>query len=167
MEFIDRTGHIFSLPHFSSNPIGYEFDENPYVFWFDNMFGPNLSVDCYYIKPIKLLLPIENEKEISKLTGVSIRALRYYDEIGLLVPTMRNEAGYRLYDEKALEKLNAILFLRGKPPKNRFRRSADLFPQCVVMNDLEYTKYACVIQPCSAKKSLAACMKTVFLRLPC
>lgn len=51
-------------------------------------------------------------KEISELTGISIRALRYYDEIGLLTPTERSEAGYRLYDEKALEKLNAILFLR-------------------------------------------------------
>ena len=51
-------------------------------------------------------------KEIAKLTGVSIRTLRYYDEIGLLVPAGRTEAGYRLYDEKALEKLNAILFLR-------------------------------------------------------
>ena len=51
-------------------------------------------------------------KEISKLTGVSIRALRYYDEIGLLNPTERSKAGYRLYDEKSLEKLNAILFLR-------------------------------------------------------
>lgn len=51
-------------------------------------------------------------KEISELTGISIRALRYYDEIGLLVPTERTNAGYRLYDDKALEKLRAILFLR-------------------------------------------------------
>lgn len=51
-------------------------------------------------------------KEISVLTGVSIRALRYYDEIGLLVPTDRTDAGYRLYDDKALEKLRAILFLK-------------------------------------------------------
>lgn len=51
-------------------------------------------------------------KEISELTGISIRALRYYDEISLLVPTGRNDAGYRLYDDKALEKLRAILFLK-------------------------------------------------------
>lgn len=51
-------------------------------------------------------------KEISELTGISIRALRYYDEIGLLVTTERTNAGYRLYDDKALEKLRAILFLR-------------------------------------------------------
>ena len=51
-------------------------------------------------------------KEISELTGISIRALRYYDEIGLLVPTERTNAGYRLYDDTALEKLRAILFLK-------------------------------------------------------
>lgn len=51
-------------------------------------------------------------KEVSELTGISIRALRYYDEIGLLVPPLRSKGGYRLYDEKSVEKLNAILFLR-------------------------------------------------------
>ena len=40
-------------------------------------------------------------KEISELTGISIRALRYYDEIGLLVPTDRTDTGYRLYDDEA------------------------------------------------------------------
>ena len=51
-------------------------------------------------------------KEISMITGVSIRTLRYYDEIGLLKPTELTEAGYRLYDNKALEKLQEILFFR-------------------------------------------------------
>lgn len=51
-------------------------------------------------------------KEISKLTGISARTLHYYDEIGLFVPTEKSEAGYRLYDDKALEKLQQILFFR-------------------------------------------------------
>ena len=42
-------------------------------------------------------------KEISDITGISVRTLHYYDEIGLLVPTGKSEAGYRLYDDKALE----------------------------------------------------------------
>ena len=42
-------------------------------------------------------------KEVSKLTGVSIRTLHYYDEIGLLHPTLVTDAGYRLYDDTALE----------------------------------------------------------------
>ena len=50
--------------------------------------------------------------EISKQTGVSVRTLHYYDEIGLLKPTDKSEAGYRLYDDKALETLQQILFFR-------------------------------------------------------
>ena len=51
-------------------------------------------------------------KEISDLTGISVRTLHYYDEIGLLKPTDKSEAGYRLYDDKALEILQRILFFR-------------------------------------------------------
>ena len=51
-------------------------------------------------------------KEISKITGVSVRALHYYDEIGLLKPTVKSEAGYRFYDDEALETLQRILFFR-------------------------------------------------------
>ncbi len=51
-------------------------------------------------------------KDVSQITGVSIRTLRYYDEIGLLKPTELTEAGYRLYDNKALEKLQEIMFFR-------------------------------------------------------
>ena len=46
------------------------------------------------------------------MTGLSIRALRYYDRIGLLRPAARTEAGYRLYDETALEALQQILLFR-------------------------------------------------------
>lgn len=51
-------------------------------------------------------------KEISELTGISARTLHYYDEIGLFTPTEKSEAGYRLYDDKALETLQQILFFR-------------------------------------------------------
>ena len=51
-------------------------------------------------------------KEISDLTGISVRTLHYYDEIGLLKPTEKSGAGYRLYDDKALETLQQILFFR-------------------------------------------------------
>lgn len=51
-------------------------------------------------------------KEVSNLTGISVRTLHYYDEIGLLKPTECSEAGYRLYDDKALERLQQILFFR-------------------------------------------------------
>lgn len=50
--------------------------------------------------------------EVSKLTGVSIRALQYYDKIGLLRPTRYTQSGYRLYDDTALETLQQILLFR-------------------------------------------------------
>lgn len=51
-------------------------------------------------------------KEISELTGISIRTLHYYDQIGLFKPTDKSEAGYRLYDDNALKQLQQILFFR-------------------------------------------------------
>lgn len=51
-------------------------------------------------------------KEVSRLTGVSVRTLHHYDAIGLLKPASVTEAGYRLYDDAALAKLQTILLLR-------------------------------------------------------
>ena len=50
--------------------------------------------------------------EVSKLAGVSIRTLQYYDKIGLLRPTGYTDAGYRLYDDTDLERLQHILLFR-------------------------------------------------------
>ena len=50
--------------------------------------------------------------EVSKLTGVSIRTLQYYDKIGLLKPAEYTESGYRLYDDAAMETLQQILLFR-------------------------------------------------------
>ena len=50
--------------------------------------------------------------EVSKLTGVSIRTLQYYDKINLLKPSRYTESGYRLYDDTALETLQQILLFR-------------------------------------------------------
>lgn len=51
-------------------------------------------------------------KEVSSLTGVSVRTLHHYDSIGLLKPTRVTEAGYRLYDDAALRRLQTILLFR-------------------------------------------------------
>lgn len=50
--------------------------------------------------------------EVSKLAGVSIRTLQYYDSIGLLKPAKYSESGYRLYDDAAMERLQQILLFR-------------------------------------------------------
>ncbi len=51
-------------------------------------------------------------KEVSRLTGVSVRTLHHYDAIGVCKPTKVTEAGYRLYDDAALERLQAVLLFR-------------------------------------------------------
>ena len=52
-------------------------------------------------------------KEFAELTGVSVRTLHYYDEIGLLNPSeVDAQNGYRFYDEKSLERMRVILFYR-------------------------------------------------------
>lgn len=52
-------------------------------------------------------------KEFAKLTGVTVRTLHYYDEIGLLKPSSVDEQnGYRFYDENCLERMQEILFYR-------------------------------------------------------
>jgi len=51
-------------------------------------------------------------RQVSKLTGVSVRTLHHYDAIGLLKPTCVTEAGYRMYDEEALRRLQTIMLFR-------------------------------------------------------
>ncbi|MFL0245571.1 MerR family transcriptional regulator [Candidatus Clostridium stratigraminis] len=51
-------------------------------------------------------------KQVSDFTGLSVRMLHHYDKIGLLKPTKLTEAGYRLYDDEALETLQQILFFK-------------------------------------------------------
>lgn len=57
-------------------------------------------------------MPMMTVHEVSKLTGVSIRALQYYDTIGLLTPSDYTESGYRLYDDTDLERLQQILLFK-------------------------------------------------------
>lgn len=51
-------------------------------------------------------------QKLAKLSGVSARTLRYYDQIGLLKPARINSSGYRIYGEKEVNRLQQILFYR-------------------------------------------------------
>ena len=65
-------------------------------------------------------------KDVSRLAHVSVRTLHYYEEIGLLVPTGRTEAGYRLYTDDDLLRLQQILIRRELGlPLEQIRRSLD------------------------------------------
>ena len=55
---------------------------------------------------------MQTVKQVSQLTGVSVRTLQFYDEIDLLKPAAVTAAGYRLYDDAALQKLQQILFFK-------------------------------------------------------
>ena len=55
---------------------------------------------------------MKSVKEVSRITGVSVRTLHHYDAIGLLKPTAVTEAGYRLYDDAALKRMQSILLFR-------------------------------------------------------
>ena len=58
--------------------------------------------------------------QVAKLTGISIRTLQYYDEIGLLKPSELTAAGYRMYDDNALQTLQQILFFKEQRNKRDF-----------------------------------------------
>ena len=60
MEFIDNTGHIFSLPSFEQKPIGYEYEERDYIFWILPDSYNFLSVNNYYAKTINVLINLSN-----------------------------------------------------------------------------------------------------------
>lgn len=51
-------------------------------------------------------------KEVSRITGASVRTLHHYDAVGLLKPTQVTQAGYRLYDDDAIDRLSLILVYR-------------------------------------------------------
>lgn len=59
-------------------------------------------------------------REFAKLAGVTVRALHHYDRLGLLKPSYRSEAGYRLYSERDLARLEQIVVLKflGLPLKS-------------------------------------------------
>jgi len=66
MEFVDNTGHIFSLPSFDEKPIGYEYEEYSYVFWIDTNTS-HLSVNNYYSKPIYALYQLQSNFDENNL----------------------------------------------------------------------------------------------------
>lgn len=57
-------------------------------------------------------MPAYTVRQVAKMAGVSVRTLHHYDHIGLLRPATRTEAGYRLYEEADLLRLQQILFFK-------------------------------------------------------
>ena len=77
-------------------------------------------------------------RQLAKMAGVSVRTLHHYDQIGLLKPSSRTEAGYRLYAEKDLLRLQQVLFYRELDfPLDEIRTILDLpgFDQIEALRD--------------------------------
>ncbi len=51
--------------------------------------------------------------QVAAVAGVSVRTLHHYDQIGLLQPSARSAAGYRLYDDADVDRLHQVVFYRG------------------------------------------------------
>lgn len=96
-------------------------------------------------------------KELAELSGVSVRALHHYDETGLLKPTARTEAGYRLYGEKELLRLQQILFYRALGLSLREIQTLLDAPDFDTLQALAQHRKALA----SKKKELAAMLTTV------
>ena len=79
--------------------------------FFEKLLTPTQRNSLRYVyREEKMTMMTVNE--VSKLTGVSIRTLQYYDTIGLLKPIEYTESGYRLYDDTSLERLQQILLFK-------------------------------------------------------
>lgn len=71
MQFIDNSGHIFEMKSYNQLPIGYEFETTETVFWFDNEYSNKLSVNNYYVLPIRMLFKSDDE-----ITDISIEDIK-------------------------------------------------------------------------------------------
>ena len=94
--------------HFEFTDTALEIDA---VLFFKKLLTPTLrnSLKYTYREEEMAMMTVN---EVSKLTGVSIRTLQYYDTIGLLKPIQYTESGYRLYDDTSLERLQQILLFK-------------------------------------------------------
>jgi MerR family transcriptional regulator, thiopeptide resistance regulator len=50
--------------------------------------------------------------ELAKQSRISVRTLHHYDKIGLVIPSLRNEAGHRLYADADITRLQSVILLR-------------------------------------------------------
>lgn len=73
MRFCDNNGRIFSMKSYLDYPIGYEYEQTPYIFWIDNEYSYKLSVNNYYILPVRVLVDRTQKRTLSSL-NISIES---------------------------------------------------------------------------------------------
>lgn len=65
MLFVDHTGHLFEMKSYLTEPIGYQYETTPYIFWFNGEQTNNLSVNNYYVLPIRFAIENNEVQNIS------------------------------------------------------------------------------------------------------
>lgn len=76
MKFADNGGHIFEIKSYSKLPIGYEYETTPYVFWFNNEYGNTLSINNYYVLPIRI---VTGKNTTSIELSIESNIFKFYD----------------------------------------------------------------------------------------
>lgn len=76
MKFVDNGGHIFELKSYSKLPIGYEYETTPYVFWVNNEYGSTLSINNYYVLPIRI---VTGKNTTSIELSIESNIFKFYD----------------------------------------------------------------------------------------
>lgn len=93
-------------------PDVYDDSINSNVTFESSFFEKNEGKHYLVIEYIERRIKLKSVNEVCKLSGVSRRTLQYYDEIGLLPPSVVKESGYRQYDDESLRHLWSILFYK-------------------------------------------------------
>lgn len=104
MRFIDNNGQVFSMQSFSEFPIGYEFEQTPYIFWIDNVYTEKLSVNNFYILPIRIFVKevFENNEIKTPIIDISLDS----DIFKLYCPT--TELGELISNNDLVKNINDI-----------------------------------------------------------
>ena len=72
MKFIDNNGHIFTINSYNEFPVGYEYEENHYIFWINKEHQNHLSINNYYAKVINILIPLNENESFDDLYNITI-----------------------------------------------------------------------------------------------
>lgn len=118
LHFIDHTGHIFGLDSYDSYPIGYEYEEHPYIFWVNNEYSTKLSVKNYYILPIRFICEHD-------ITSVDITVDSNIYSFGLI-----NENNLEINESdlvKSITDVSLINVMRGIPSKTGTSKNFNIY----------------------------------------
>lgn len=103
MQFIDNSAHIFNLKEYTQNPIGYEYDEQDYIFWFNDSNNNNhLSINNYYGKIINILYEVDNITDLENTVISNIYDIDLTLESEIFSMIKVNEFQNALHQEKSI-----------------------------------------------------------------